>query len=320
MIASRRRALLLGALALSGLGSCALLGGGDPATPAAPLSVPSDSVLVPRGRLLLDRRAMGFGGLSGLHIDDGLRYTAVSDLGRWVQAQLVAGPDGVPVALEDLRSGPLRQDFPLPLPRPLMRDAEALARLPDGTWLVAFERWHRICAYPGFDRRCEPVLQSPPGLDAAPPNAGLESLTVLADGRWLAIAEGLQAGDGTLRAWIGQPGAWASLRYRPSPGYVPTDAAPLPDGGALVVERSFSLLGGGFRAMLRRLPAAQLAHPATEAVLVPQTLIGPDALPHDNWEGVSVFRHRGELWVAMQVDDNELFFQQGQLLFFSLRN
>ncbi|KAA2214537.1 esterase-like activity of phytase family protein [Teichococcus oryzae] len=320
MIRSRRRALLLGALALGGLGSCALLRGGDPATPAAPISLPPDSLLVPRGRLLLDRHAMGLGGLSGLHVGDDLSYTAISDLGRWVLGRLVPGPDGVPAALEDVRSLPFRQDFPLPLPRPLMRDAESLARLPDGTWLVGFERWHRICTYAAPTARCEPVLQPPPGLEEAPPNGGLESLAVLADGSWLAITEGLEAPEGTLRSWIGRPGTWMPLRYRPSAGFVPTDVAPLPDGGALVVERSFSLLRGGFRGMLRRIPAAQLARPVAGALLEPETLIRPDDLPPDNWEGVSAFRHRGELWVALQVDDNEMFFQQGQLLFFSFRH
>ncbi|MFC3123953.1 esterase-like activity of phytase family protein [Pseudoroseomonas globiformis] len=320
MIASRRRALALGLVGLAGLGACAALRQGPVATRLPPLPLPADSPVMSHGGLAFNRHMMGFGGLSGLHIDDALNWTAVSDLGYWAQARLVPGPDGTPVGLEDLRTGSLRQEFPLPMPASVMRDAEALARLPEGGWLVSFERWHRICRYPELTARCERVTPAPPGLDQAPPNAGIESLTVLPDGRWLAVSEGLWMEDRQhLRAWIGRPGAWVPLRYRPDRNFVPTDAAALPDGRVLMVERRFSLLGGGFRGQLRLLPAEQLGTVVEGAVLAPQTLIGPDSLPADNWEGVAVFRHRGALWLALQVDDNEMAFQQGQIQFFSFR-
>jgi len=320
VIRSRRRALLAGGLALAGLGACAALRlGAEPATPLPPLPLPPDAGLESRGGLELNRHAIGFGGLSSLHIADDLTLTAVSDLGHWLQARLVLDTTGQPQALEALRTGPLRSDFVLPPPGPLRRDAESLARLPDGTWLVGFERWHHICIYRRLDAPCEVLQSPPPGLSRAPVNEGLESLTVLPDGRWLAITERLVVGAGPLmRAWIGTPGRWTLLRYRPSPGFVPTDVCPLPDGGALVVERRFKLWEGGFSGRLQRIPAAQLADPVPESILQPEPLLLD--LPHENWEGVSCFRHAGRDWVAVMADDNEMFFQRGLLLLFTLRS
>lgn len=319
MIGSRRRALLVGGLALAGLGACAAVRlGGDPALPQPPLPLPPDAGLESRGGLLINRHAIGFGGLSGLHIDDDLNLTAISDLGYWLQARLVLEATGQPRTLEAIRTGRLRSDSVFPPPAPLRRDAESLAQLPDGTWLVGFERWHYICVYRDLDAAGTVLTEAPPGLSRAPINEGLESLTVLADGRWLAITEGLIVGPGRLRrAWIGTPGAWTLLRYSPSPGFVPTDVCALPDGGALVVERRFSIWESGFSGRLLRIPAAQLADPAPESILQPEPLLLD--LPHENWEGVTAFRHAGRLWVAMVADDNEMFFQRGLLLLFTLR-
>ena len=320
MIRSGRRALLAGGLALGALGARAALRYiGEPATPLPPVPVPPGGPLEPRGGLLLNRHRIGFGGLSGLHVADDLTLTAISDLGRWLRARLVLDAAGRPLGLDGVETGRLRQDFPIPLPGSLGQDAESLARRADGTWLVGFERWHRIRAYDRIDGWGEPV-EMLPGLRQAPLNGGLESLTVLADGRWLAVAEDLRLGDGgrLRRAWVGRPGDWTLLSYRPTPGYVPTDAAGLPDGGAVLTERSFSLLGG-FHGQLKRVPAAALANPAPGAVLEPEVLLDAATLPTENWEDVASFSWRGRQFLALMTDDNEFFLQKGLLLLFAFR-
>src|SRR3546814_2184883 len=70
------------------------------------------------------------------------------------------------------------------------QDAEALARLPDGSLLVAFEREHRLRRFPAdLGGRAE-VFDAPPGLAEADINAGIEAMVTLADGRLLAFSEG----------------------------------------------------------------------------------------------------------------------------------
>lgn len=267
--------------------------------------------------LELDRGEIGFGGLSGLHLEDDLTLTAVSDLGRWLTGRLVI--EGlVPRALVDVQTGFLRDGAGLPLRRGREGDAECLARMPDGTWLVGFERWHRIRAYRSLNGRGV-YVEAPPGLDAAPANGGLESLTVLTDGRWFAIAEDLDGPvGGTVMAWLGGPRRWVSLAYRPGPGFSPTDACALPDGSALVLERSFSLLGW-FAARLVHVPAADIAAARPGTILEGRQILSTrDALPIENWEGVSVFRMRGGLVAALCSDDNERSFQRGLIALFPL--
>ncbi|SDB37811.1 esterase-like activity of phytase family protein [Belnapia rosea] len=296
------------------LGACSRGGAQSPARILALSPLPAGSRLEALGGLELDDGVLGFGGLSALHIDDDLRLTAISDLGHWVTARL-ALREGRPEGLADLRTGPLRDGSGIPLRRGYGGDAESLARLPDGSWLVGFERWQRIRRYRDISGPGE-YVEAPPGLEFAPRNGGLESLAVLPDGRWLAIAESfLPRGDESLRrAWIGGPGAWRRLVYRPAEGFNPADMAPLPGGGALVLERSFSIFAG-FGGRVVRLSAAQL----NGAVLEGEEILRLDApVPRDNYEGITVFRHAGRTLVALVSDDNENMLQRTLLLVFAV--
>ena len=266
--------------------------------------------LRPLGVVAIDTERLGADGLSALHIAPDLTLTAVSDRGRWCRARLVLSPEGVPLGLEAPRSGPLRDIAGRPF-QGFLGDAECLAALPDGSWLVGFERLHRILRYRSLDGPAEPA-PSPPGIAQWPGNGALESLGVLPDGRWLAIAESARPprDDGARVAWIGGPRDWRRFAYRPAPGHDPSDLCPLPDGGALVLERHASF-PEGFSARLTRLPPLPATPGTVEGTLVAH--LAPP-LPSDNWEGVSVFRHRGRNLVAVISDDNQLFFQRTLLM------
>ncbi|WP_426959212.1 esterase-like activity of phytase family protein [Muricoccus radiodurans] len=285
---------------------------------AVPLTVSDslpDAPLRHLGTLDVDTEALGAEGLSGLHIAPDLTLTAVSDLGRWCRARLVLAPNGAPLGLETPVSGWLRDPVGRPLPRGLLGDAESLAALPDGGWLVGFERHHRIWRYRRLDGPAE-VMPPPPGLNEAPLNASLEALGALADGRWLVITEGLAPRDDpSVRiGWIGGPGRWRRLLYQPGQGYDPSDLCPLPDGGALVLERHFAF-ADGFSARIVHLPGPLPAAPhrleGTELVRL------EPPLPTDNWEGISAFRHGGRMLVAVLSDDNALFLQRTLLSVFA---
>lgn len=225
-----------------------------------------------------------------------------------------------PRALRLNRAGRLGDGSGRPLPRGYAGDAEALTRGPDGRWLVAFERWHRIRAYRDLAGPGVP-LDAPPDLDRAPFNRGLEALTVLPDGRLLALTEEMPLSDapGAYAAWIGRPGAWRAIGWRPAPGHLVTDAAALPDGGALVLERFFSLVGGIF-GRVTRVSAGALADPAPGTILEGEELIRLDTpLPPENYEGIAVTRHAGRTLVAVVSDDNESAWQRTLLLLFELR-
>ncbi len=314
------RRLLLAGLAGFGAGCAAgVAGAAAPARPFPQPALPAGSRLEALGALQLDPAVIGFGGLSGLHLSDDLRLTAISDLGRWLTGRLVLDGAGRPQGLAALRTGRLRDGAGQPLPRGYSGDAESLARLPGGGWLVGFERWHRIRAYPELDGLAG-FVDAPAELATAPANGGLEALAVLRDGRWLLLSESQPLPDapGAFRAWLGQPGAWMAFGYRPEPDYFPADACPLPEGGALVLERHFSLVRG-FRGRLVRLDAAQLAAATPGTVLQGEELLRlRPPLPTDNYEAVSVARYRGRSLVAMLSDDNQNMLQRSLLLLFAL--
>ncbi len=316
----RRRLFLVAALA--GLPGC--MRAAEPGPLARPIGLPALPPTAPLrllGGLRVDTGQLGFGGLSGLHLAPDLTLTVISDLSRHAAMRLALDSDLRPTGLTLLRHGPLRDGAGHPLPRGHAGDAEALARLPDGTWLVAFERWHRIRAYGDLDGPGR-YVEAPPGIERAPANGGLESLAVLADGRWIAMAEELPPGldSSVTTGWIrGAAGGWRPFGYRPAPDHVPVDLAALPDGGVLVLERSFSLFRG-FSGRLARLSAAQIADPRPGMAVQAATLLPLTApLPTDNYEGLAVLDHDGRLLVAMISDDNENRLQETLLLLFELQ-
>ncbi len=271
------------------------------------------------GGLDIDNASLGAGGLSGLTIDDDLLITFIDDRARWAQARLVLR-DGLAAGLTPVASGPLNDGAGQPLPRGYAGDAEGIARLSDGTWLVGFERWHRIRAYRRMDG-AGVYADPPPGLDAAPRNGGLESLALLADGRLLAITERLEplGSPGLRQGWIGGPGHWVPLTYRPEDGFLPVDAAGLPDGGALVLERRFAWYSG-FAARLTYMRAAAIAAVGPGTILEGTEILRLDGglAPAENWEGVAALRHGGRVLVALVSDDNHALTQRSLLLLFEL--
>lgn len=319
----------LAVVAIAG-GCVALAGGGG--TPVPPISVPLDSerpsmaevgALRFRGAIELPDGG-GVGGLSGLWVSpEGNRFLAVSDRGRTLTGRLsydaqghlngAGGFAGRPLPLDDDPSYSGRRS-----------DSEEVARLPDGSWLVSFERNHRMLRYSAGPDRPEgaPVrLPRPPGLEDAPANGGIEALTVLSDGRLFAIEEGDDNGVRERHAWIGQPNltsraGWQPLTYRAAPRFRPTGAAALPGGGALVLERRVSLLGGW---------AARIVHVPPESLRPGATIDGVELarleppLLVDNFEGIAVRPGPdGDLLVYIVSDDNRSPLQRTYLAMFSV--
>jgi hypothetical protein len=268
-----------------------------------------------KGALALSGQERGFGGLSGLLIEPDGRLLAVTDQAHWFSARMERDEGGMLTGLADAALSPIRDGNGAPLRPGRTGDSESLARLADGRLLVGFERWHRIRAFASPEARGV-FFPNPHGITTLPANAGLEALTVLEDGRLLAIAEATGP-DGTAPAWLGTGDgtAWDQRRYRPGPDLAPVDAAGLPGGGALVLERRVSLLTG-FTCRIAWLPPASLAAP----VLAPVELaaISPPLLS-DNFEGIAVARRDdGTLDVALVADDNFSLFQRSILMLLRL--
>jgi hypothetical protein len=268
-----------------------------------------------RGGLELTSPDPRLGGLSALRVTpDGSRFVAVSDEGWRLDACLQYDADGRLVSLHSARLVPLlsRGGRPLPEISKEESDAESLILEADGSLIVGFEGNHRIVRYPADGRTS--LVPPPPRLQDAPDNSGLEALVRLADGRILAITENLAVAGG-VRGWIGdgKAGGWRPLVWRTSEAFLPTDAALLPSGDVLVLERRFPPVG----ARLRLLSAASLAAGAVLDGVEVARLEG--SLNVDNMEGIDVQRGpSAETLVWILSDDNYNFLQRTLLLHFRL--
>jgi hypothetical protein len=272
-----------------------------------------------RGGIVLRAADRRFGGLSGLRVSaDGTRLTAVSDQGYWITATLSYDSRGQLAAAGGAEIGVLTAENGRPLGDKRVGDAESLERVRGG-WLVGFERTQRIMLYRDADRpfaRAAP-FPAPPGLAAAPPNEGLESLASLPDGRVLAITEGLTTADGDLRGWILEGGGWRALSYARTGLFQPSDAVGLANGDILVLERRFTYLGG-FSSRIVRLRYADIAPDATlrgeEIAVIERPLVT------ENFEGIAARTAAdGQTLVYIVSDDNYQSLQRTLLFMFALK-
>jgi hypothetical protein len=131
---------------------------------------------------------------------------------------------------------------------PRNTDIEAIARMPQGGWLVAFEQNHRLLHYP---RSFEPPrisprqLNPPPGIERARGASGIEAATETEDRQVLLIAEDLPTTRGYTYAWLGNGAEWTPMSYTLFPPYKPVGAALLPRGDIVVIERKYTARGPG---------------------------------------------------------------------------
>ncbi len=268
-----------------------------------------------RGGLHLRANDSRFGGLSALGISaDGRRLVALSDGGHRFSARLVYDRAGNLAGLRDTDLGSIAGLDGRPLSSKADGDAESMAPGVEGEIIVAFERRHRLWRYRPGVTVPEP-LPEPTEMSDLPFNHGVEALTLLADGRLLALSEGKRGRDAVV-GWISDRKGWSVLTYRAADGFRVTGAATHPGGDVLVLERLFTLRGQN-AIRLKRIAAAAIKAGArldgkTIAELRPPLTI-------DNFEGIEARRGpRGEVLVYLVSDDNFSAEQRTLLMMFEL--
>ena len=324
--------------ALLWLGACA---GPVEAGPAAATAPGPDTIHVSKRPVVLDTRdptvdRVGrqlfkrgysltandarFGGWSDLDIsDDGTRLTAISDRGFWFDATVTHDASENIAELADARLGYLLNMAGFRQPG-LEGDAEGLSRTPDGSFLVSFERRHRIWLYPAaeppFSIRPRP-LPMPAEAAKMPDNGGIETLVRLPGGRILAISEELLTKDGAANVgWLGDGRTWSQVSYVAGHDFKPTGAARLPDGDILILERRFSRMS---------VPGARIVRLHADALKPGARLQGDELarieppMTFDNFEGITTrVGPQGEIFIYVISDDNYFFLQRTLLLVFEL--
>jgi hypothetical protein len=274
-----------------------------------------------RGGIAMKANSPNFGGWSDIHVStDGKQLVSISDEGSWFTATIDYDKDGNLAGLTGRQIGSLRGLDGKPLSDKNMADAESMALMPDGSWIVSFERHHRIWRYPTLDGT-PTAIDLPADFGKQPNNGGVEALVALADGRIVAISEELRAGPQTNVGWIGTPAggnryAWQHFEYTVPPDFHPTAIRQLPDGSFILMERAFDMVRG-VRGRVVRFPAAELKPNGTVKPQELAFLASPYAV--DNLEGISVSRGpRGETLIWLMSDDNFNPMQRNILLLFEL--
>lgn len=259
-----------------------------------------------------------FGGISAMVLDeDG--FVAIGDAGGLFRFALNDEGAITRADIGQLSAGPIPDDGGEVQKRD--RDAEGLAHDPEtGRYWVAFERANGFWRFDSAFERSD-ANTAPEAMEDWPSNGGAEAMVRLDDGRFLIFSE---AGDGPgdsreVLLFAGDPvddgPPPLRLGYRPPGEHRITDAALLPDGRLLVLNRDFSIVEGVSVIVsivsLDTLTAGTILEGEDVARLDPPITI-------DNMEALAIDGRDGRAIIWMASDDNFNPLQRTLLLKFEL--
>ena len=255
-----------------------------------------------------DRR---FGGISALHVD-GEEVTALSDAGSVIRFRL---PDNgraeATIVSLPKEKGAARSKG--------KRDSESMAARKDRLW-IAFEGGNEVWRYSLGELKVQ-ASTAPPAMKGWPDNGGSEAMLRFPDGKFLIFSEAKKMGEGTTEAVLfdGDPALAGTkarrIAYRAPEGYRITDAAVLPGGRLLFLNRRFAITEG----ISAKLTLAPKPDWDTAGALSGKEIAHlQPPLAVDNMEALSVTQEKGRtiLWIAS--DDNFNPLQRTLLLKFAL--
>lgn len=253
------------------------------------------------GSFVWKRNWEGFGGFSGIEVDDdGNGFVAIGDRG-WIATGGILRENG---RISEVRGGP---PAPLEAPDggPLGRnetDAEGLAIGIDGRIYVSFEAVHRVWSYGAPDSAAE-MLPGHADFEGMQNNSSLEALAIGPDGALYTLPERSGALTRPFQAYRYRDGDWTKPFAIPRRGgFLPVGADFGPDGRLYLLERRLAGLTG-FSTRIRSFALAGDRIGDERRVL--ETVAGT----HGNLEGIALWRDGdGALRITLISDDNFLGF------------
>lgn len=265
------------------------------------------------------------GGLSGLiSLDGGDRFLAVTDNGHWVTGAIEQAPNGRPLDIKDVSYAQLLGHDGKTLTARWGHDTEALTLSETGLYVTAETR-NAIYHYPwpiatGKEQMIGEVALVDE-IRSLPRNAGLESLATPPEdgplaGKLIAIAESSPSDFQDLKGYIIGPEGTERFSINRENRFDATDAAFLPNGDLVLMERRFNLRDLiGLR--LRRFEAASIL---PGAKLEGEILLEADyGYQIDNMEALSIHQNdKGETILTLLSDNNRSLLQRTVFLRFRL--
>jgi hypothetical protein len=274
-----------------------------------------------RGGFALSSTPKPIGGISGLSVQpDGEHFIALSDRATWLRGRIVYEGNR-PVGISDAIVAPVLNLEGKPEPK---WDTESIAS-DDGTLYVSLERIHSILRFEYGKKGLlagGQLIQTPPELKDLPFNQGLEAMVFVPKkfrlaGTIIALSEQALTEEGNLKSFLiggPTPGTFSVKR---TDGYSISDAAILPGGDILILERQYSL-DRGVSMRIRRIRIEDIKPGAlVDGLAIIEAGAGYQV---DNMEALSVHRGRsGEVILTLMSDDNFSPIQRTLLLQFALR-
>jgi len=265
-----------------------------------------------------------FGAFSSIRFRDAQSFIGVFDTGYWIEGRIQRDAGGRLAGLEAVRLAPLLDASGRESPSKYFVDAESLAL--DGEHaFVGFEQRHRVLTYAPLADLGKALPSAPIAfpfdLDILHSNGGFESLVIApkgspVEGALVAITEKSFDENGNIYAAIvGGPLA-GEFRVRPRDDFEITDAAFVPGGDLLLLERRFSIATGvGMR--LRRVEGASIR---PGAVVDGEILFEANYRSQiDNMEGLDAIPEAdGSVRLIIVSDDNHSILQRTLMLEFRL--
>jgi hypothetical protein len=275
-----------------------------------------------RGGLTLTSPYREFGGLSAIRLaPDGARFISLSDHGRWFQGRIVY--DGTrPIGIADAVMAPILGPAGQPLAAYGWHDTESIAE-DGGTLYVGIEGVNKIVQLDygkdGLLAHGYPIAV-PPGIRTLPSDLGLEAMVFVPrnlplGGTLIAISERGLDEAGNLRAFlIGGP-APGTFTVKRLGNFDVSDAALLPSGDLLILERYFNWPEG----MLVQIRRIKIGDVKPGAVVDGPVLFEADLrFEVDNMEGIDVHQtSAGEIVLTLISDDNFSPLERTELLQFT---
>jgi hypothetical protein len=255
-----------------------------------------------------------FGGVSAM-LRDASGFTAVTDAGAIIRFQMDARG-----RVSNARTTALPKGCAPDLLKPSL-DAESVTRDPaNGEVLFGFEWRHAICRADQGLKRAIRIVQ-PAAMRGWSLNSGAEAMVALSDGSTIIFAERGRDDNSAGPALIfdGDPAISSTqvsrFTYRPPAGFHPTDAAQLPDGRLIILNRRYQF-PLSFSAVLTVLAEKSIRAGATvEGEVIAR--IEPPGIA-DNFEAMVVSRSNGRSFLWLMSDDNFIAYQQTYLLLFEV--
>lgn len=251
-----------------------------------------------------------FGGLSAIHAS-GNSLTMVSDKGTLVRLgvdERTSHWKGS-IALLPAGCGNMRDKG--------QRDTESLAADPrTGALWVGFESRNAICRI-SIDAQGGTRFANPRFMAHWNVTSGAEALVRLRDGRFLVFQEKPDTNSGSVEVLgypadpVQQPNRMTVMRLKVEDGYLPVDAAELPDGRLLVLARRFRL---PFEFTSRLYLVDRFAWRGDAELKAREVMRISRPRLADNYEGIAIDPAGDRIMVWLVSDDNFLGAQRSLLL------